>query len=46
MTYSDQDALVLEVDIRDGKLAGERHCGMWYSWGIGIDDQEQQAEGV
>lgn len=25
-TYSDQDTLVLEIHIGDGKLAGERHC--------------------
>ena len=24
-TYSDQDPLVLEVDVGDGKLVGERH---------------------
>jgi len=26
-TYTDQDTLVLEVDIGDGELVGERHCG-------------------
>ena len=29
-TYTDQDALALEVDITDGELVGERHvdCGV------------------
>lgn len=32
ITYTDQDTLVLEVDIGDGELVGERH--FWYkSWG-------------
>ena len=27
-TYTDQDALALEVDVGDGELVGERHgCG-------------------
>lgn len=26
MTYADQDTLVLQVDVGDGELAGERHC--------------------
>lgn len=25
MTYSDEDSLVLEVDVSDGKLIAERH---------------------
>ena len=25
-TYPDQDTLVLEVDVSDGELVGERHC--------------------
>jgi hypothetical protein len=24
--YTDQDTLVLEVDLSDGELVGERHC--------------------
>lgn len=27
MTYADQDPLVLDVDVSDGQLAGERHVG-------------------
>jgi hypothetical protein len=28
VTYTDQDALALEVDVGDGELVGERHgCG-------------------
>jgi hypothetical protein len=26
-TYSDQDSLALEVNLGDGKLAGQRHIG-------------------
>jgi hypothetical protein len=25
-THPDQDTLVLEVDVSDGELVGERHC--------------------
>ena len=28
-TYPDEDPFALEVDVRDGKLAGKRHVDVW-----------------